>query len=1039
MHRRIAIALLVIGLFSSNFVKAQAKISIDRVSLETYNFGKPDPVPIVLDNNKIAPYFKFYGYETESKPVEWTVVTLENDYIKVMVLPEIGGKVWGAVEKSTGNEFLYKNEVVKFRNIAMRGPWTSGGIEFNFGIIGHHPSTATPVNYKTRTNADGSVSCFVGNDDLPSNTHWEVEIKLGPDHAYFETHASWYNASPLTEAYYNWMTGAAVATNDLEFYIPGNQYVEHNGNAHPWPIDEKGRNLALYKNNNFGPSKSYHIVGEYQNFFGGYYHDRQVGFGHWSNYEEMPGQKLWLWALSRSGGIWEDLLTDTDGQYIEFQAGRLLDQYSPGAINPISQVGFAPNVQDRWSEFWFPVKEIGGISAVAHEGVLNVTYEDQKATIALNALQPLNHILEISLNGMVTAKHPIEMRPMEVISKVIDFQPGDTLEVSLLNSELFYSSNPDKYVLNRPFHPEVDLMVSPDQRDYQEALEAMEFREYETAHPLLTSLIQRDPSHREGLLKLAELEFRRANYDISLQWIIKVLRMDTYHPQANYIAALNYAALGDNLNALESAGWAARDISLRSVAFAFMAGRYITQGYYDKAITYAQKALDFNAYNLTALEVLLVAHRKQHNEKDFKGILARISEIKALHHLSAVESQLLGTSEIVLAPWDFLTNELKEETLLNLAIQYQELNLDQEAMAILELMPEKQKNKVWRAYLLRNTDPDKSKMLLKEVTENSIAMAFPYKRESVPVWEWALNTLPHWKFNYLLAQNEIAIGRKEKGLALLRAIGNVPDMESFYRFRARMEDQRPIGDRKADFDRALALAPNDWKVWEETIQFLLSEGIYDEALSYSKKAYRKFGKNYSVGLAHAKALLNNQNFKETLNVLKVLNVLPYEHASESKFIYNEAHYGLILKAFQKNDLKSVEALLTSVRQWPENLGVGKPFEVDERLEDYALALTMEKARDSERSNTALRAVLNYKDANDKYLGANVLFNLLALDRLGEKDELEKKRQAFLKAAPSDSRTASGIQLYEKRGIPERPENPIRAINAYALMQYLAKQ
>jgi len=72
---------------------------------------------------------------------------LENKYVKVSVFPEIGGKVWGAIEKSTNNEFIYYNSVVKFRNIAMRGPWTSGGIEFNFGIIGHAPTTATPVDY----------------------------------------------------------------------------------------------------------------------------------------------------------------------------------------------------------------------------------------------------------------------------------------------------------------------------------------------------------------------------------------------------------------------------------------------------------------------------------------------------------------------------------------------------------------------------------------------------------------------------------------------------------------------------------------------------------------------------------------------------------------------------------------------------------------------------------------------------------------------------------------------------------------------------
>jgi hypothetical protein len=245
---------LILGLLLlPGIIIAQASITISKESLETYGFDKPDPVPITSENPKIAPYFKFYDYQTESSPKDWTVVTLENPYIKVLVLPEVGGKVWGAIEKSTGNEFLYKNEVIKFRNISMRGPWTSGGIEFNFGIIGHHPSTATPVNFTTRTNQDGSVSCFVGNDDLPSDTHWEVEIRLDPDKAYFETHTSWYNAAPLTQSYYNWMTGAAPATYDLEFFIPGNAYVEHNGNAHTWPIDDMGRDLSQYKNNTFGP------------------------------------------------------------------------------------------------------------------------------------------------------------------------------------------------------------------------------------------------------------------------------------------------------------------------------------------------------------------------------------------------------------------------------------------------------------------------------------------------------------------------------------------------------------------------------------------------------------------------------------------------------------------------------------------------------------------------------------------------------------------------------------------------------------------
>src|SRR5690606_19540448 len=121
----------------------------------TYAFSDPDPIPQM---GKIYPYYRFDGYTHQPTQKEWKVVELENDYIKVMVMPEIGGKIWAAWEKTTGRPFLYYNQVVKFRDVAMRGPWTSGGIEANYGIIGHTPNCATPVDYMIRQNDDGSAS-----------------------------------------------------------------------------------------------------------------------------------------------------------------------------------------------------------------------------------------------------------------------------------------------------------------------------------------------------------------------------------------------------------------------------------------------------------------------------------------------------------------------------------------------------------------------------------------------------------------------------------------------------------------------------------------------------------------------------------------------------------------------------------------------------------------------------------------------------------------------------------------------------------------
>ena len=132
----------------------------------TYPFSNPDPIP----SNKIYPYFRFEGFTEKAIEKDWKIVMLENDYISVQIMPEIGGKVWTAIDKKSGKPFLYDNDVVKFRDIAMRGPWVSGGIEANYGVIGHTPNSSTPVDYLVRSNEDGSVSCFTSALDLLTRT-----------------------------------------------------------------------------------------------------------------------------------------------------------------------------------------------------------------------------------------------------------------------------------------------------------------------------------------------------------------------------------------------------------------------------------------------------------------------------------------------------------------------------------------------------------------------------------------------------------------------------------------------------------------------------------------------------------------------------------------------------------------------------------------------------------------------------------------------------------------------------------------------------
>ncbi len=341
---------------TNRLVRSKATVREEAILLPTYGFSDPDPVP--RTNEKRYPYFRYDGSTDQSERRTWKSVVLENSRVKVTMLPEIGGKVWGAVDKETGREFLYFNHVVKFRDIAMRGPWCSGGIEFNFGIMGHSPTTATPVDWTITTNQDGSVSCFVSATEYINRTTWQVEVRLGSDDDYFTTRTTWFNGSNLPQPYYQWMTAAYTARGNPRLYFPGDTQIGHDGDWHPWPIDEKGRDLSRYANNAFGGPKSYHVINGNNRMFAIWWPEAGFGSIHQNAVYDKYGRKIWLWALSREGGIWEDLLTDSDGQYVELQSGRVFHQARGTTFRtPFKHPTFLPGATDIFEEQWGVVRD----------------------------------------------------------------------------------------------------------------------------------------------------------------------------------------------------------------------------------------------------------------------------------------------------------------------------------------------------------------------------------------------------------------------------------------------------------------------------------------------------------------------------------------------------------------------------------------------------------------------------------------------------------------------------------------------------------
>ncbi len=951
--------------------------------LKTYPYSDPSPIPILSDNSKIYPYNKIEKYSHTSVEQPWKIITLENDYIKVWVMPESGGKVWGAVEKSTGKEFIYRNEVMKFRDIAMRGPWTSGGIEFNFGIIGHSPSTASKVDYVIKENNDGSVSCIVGNLDLTSRTHWSVEIRLPADKAFFETNVLWYNPTTLNQSYYNWMTGAAVASQDLEFYCPGNYFIEHSGESKQWPVDNEGRKISVYKNNNFGPDKSYHVVGALENFFGGYYHNSNFGFGQWSPYEEMPGQKLWLWALSRKGGIWEDLLTDTDGQYIEFQAGRLLNQHSGGDhLNPIRQVGFLPNTSDKWEEIWFPVKDIGGMVSSSRFAVLNATKKNDRLSIGINALQNLNDTLYIKIEGTIVSKELLTLKPMEVFTKELPLNSKRDFEIKIGNKKLFYTSKQDSLIIKRPFEIAEDFSLSKRQQLVLDGEDFINFREYNNAYKIYSELLEMDASDKVALLAMAELKYRLGYYDESLDLANIALMQNTYDDQANFLAGMSYRKKDDLVNALESFGWAARGMEYRSAAFGQMAELYIQNSDPKNALKYAQKSLYFNRFNITAAQTKIIAQRLQ--GMDSGDMIQELLEIDPLNHLADYEAYQWNRSEKSKNHFiGKITNEFSEETYLELALFYHGLGLNEYAKELLTIGPSCVKNNLWLAYLNHNNDPDLSKGLLSKTISNTPDYVFPYRLESLKMLEWVKSQDSSWVIDYLLAINYAGVGREEEALNLLVSLKDQPESWVFYMTRAKMLAKTNKSQQIKDLTKANELAPESWRTWNELILYYLANSEYVIAEDLAKVASKKFSDNYTLSFLYAKSLIKTGSYQQCVKIMEDIDILPFEGANESRRVYEEAHLRLAMEYIDKKKYKTSVKILEESIEWPENIGVGKPFDPEQRKAEYLLAYCYEKLGNNSLKNQRLDNIVDYTTKMISRSQADHILGLMALKYNGK--------------------------------------------------------
>lgn len=984
--------LIFLFLVSSGLWAQKASIHEATMTFRTYGYSDPDPV---ARPGKIYPYYRFDGYTNSPVDKDWKIIVMENDWIRVLIAPEIGGKILGAIEKTTGNEFLYFNKVIKFRDVAMRGAWTSGGIEFNFGSIGHAPSTASPVDYLISENPDGSVSCFLGAMDLSSRTEWRVEVRLPNDRAWFETHASWYNPSDFSTSKYQWMNAAADASDDLTYYWPGTHYIGHPGDSHAWPVMADGRDISQYAQNNYGTYHSYHVLGEIKDYYGGYYKNRDFGFGHLTDYAVKPGKKIWIWGLSRQGEIWVDLLTDPDlgnGQYTEIQTGILFNQAAVESTkSPYKHLDFKSKDVERFTEYWFPVKQTGGITDINEYGILNLIPGSGSTSpeIRFCALQPIQDSITVLVNDSLIYKFALNLEPMEVFAARGSAQSSVNSAPTRIKFQASLPSLPKE-------GPGVDLPRSSDrpktapesfnwnslQGKYYTALENSRQREYVKALEGFFSCLEEDQNYIPALVGAAEELMRTSQYDKAENLIRRVLAIDTYHPQANYLYGIVKKREGEYYRAVEAFGLCTRNMEYRSAAFSQLSEVSLLLKDYKKALSYATSALDYNRFNVSAYQLSSLAHRLSGSEMEAEHSLEGLLGLDPLNHMARFELFLLTKNPEALKAFQTTINtEFPEQVYLELAFFYKNLGLYREASQVLEKAPDHILIRYLQAYL--NKKMEEPPVI--SDPESNIQFIFPFRQEFLTIFQDAEKGSPNWQNRYFMGLMYWNYGQLDEARNLFRSCGDEPDFAAFYLARTKLFDKIDTELVIHDLERALKLDPNSWRSYKYLVEFYLNHSAYPQALEYARKSARKFHSNFIVQADLAKLELYNKNYKKALDILEDLNILPAEGAREGHDIYRQAHVLQAVDAYKNGKTEKALDHIAIAREWPENLGVGRPYETDERIEDYLQGIIlMAEGKDTEAVQ-AFQRIVDYTKTAKPGFDSPYLLLAYSLQILGQEE------------------------------------------------------
>jgi tetratricopeptide (TPR) repeat protein len=750
---------------------AAVRVWEEKITLPTYLAGAPEPNPMFFFGRQSqgaqAPVYPYPMYDTlTGKKVDktYTAVYLENEYLRIGVLPEIGGRIFEGLDKTNNYNFIYRQHVIKPALIGLIGAWISGGLEWN--IPHHHrASTFIPVQYKTEENPDGSKTIWVGELEVRQRMRWAVGYTLRPGKAYLEASVRIVNRTPEVNTMLCF-ANLAVHTNDnyQVIFPPSTQYGVHHAKREftTWPVSTgrygggdftKGVDISWYKNHLSANSV---FAWNYQDdFFAGYDHGKEAGTMSVADHNIVPGKKFWTWGNGPSGRVWDTTLSDEDGPYIELMVGAYSDnQPDYSWLQPYETRSFSMN--------WYPFRDIGGVKKANLDAAVNLEVSGGTAKVGFytTSAHPAAQV-RLQAGDKTLLQETVAIDPAKPYVKKIAV-PAGIDEHDLVAS---ISDGGKELVSYRPIRltpepmpktvtaPAPPQEIKTNEELYLTGLRAQQFHD-PAVDPLVywEEALRRDAGDARVNTALGITCFRQAQYGKAEKYLRTALDRvtdrytDPKDAEAIYYLGATLKAAGKTDEAYTYFYKATWSEAWKAAAYYSLAEIATSRGEMVGALDFAGRSIDSNALNIRAQNLKAALLRHLGRPREAMEVLAAAHRADPLDVRSLAETWLVSKSPEA-AHTLASTMNLHPATAQETAAEYLNAGLWQDGTDVLLQMtaaaPDKSKIHPLAYYYL-GYFAGKLGQTAKEAEYDKLAMAmppdyvFPFQNEAIDVLSAAM-------------------------------------------------------------------------------------------------------------------------------------------------------------------------------------------------------------------------------------------------------------------------------------------------------------